>query len=99
MFAVPEVDDDTADSSPSVENKKLPTDLEGTPDTIISSPPPPTPPPSASSTTAAATTENDEKTSVKTEDSPSLSGKQHLSRLSNFQRNTIHICDQISDHV
>ncbi len=91
MLSVPEVDDDINASSSSVENAQPTIQSEVT----IESPSSPLLPPSSS--TSVSVTEKDEQTS--TESQPPSAGKQHISRLSQFQRNTIHVSDQISDHV
>lgn len=102
MFAVPEVDDDITASSTTtttVDNTKLSTQPEGTTEILSTVPSPPSPPPAPTSTSETPVT-NDETTPVKTEvQSSPASGRQHLSRISLFQRNTIHVCDQISDHM
>jgi len=95
MFAVPEVDDDNNPSPSSVENTKPILQSEITTESLPSSPPPPPP----SSSTPISIIEKEEKTSVTTEVAPSATTKQHLSRLSLFQRNTIHVCEQIPDHM
>ncbi len=94
MFAVPEVDDDNNPSPSSVENTKPLLQSEITTESLPSSPPPP-----PSSSTPISIIEKEEKTSVTTEVAPSATTKQHLSRLSLFQRNTIHVCEQIPDHM
>lgn len=98
MFAVPEVDDDIdASFSSSIENTKSSTQPEVTTESL------PSPPP-VSSPTLISTTEKEEKTSIKTQvlpppPPPPPASRQHLSRLGLFQRNTIHVCDQIPDYM
>ncbi|CAF3455329.1 unnamed protein product [Rotaria sp. Silwood1] len=108
MFAVPEVDDNI-DVSSSIEKPKLSTEPQTTTEPLVSSssislsepisttekeekipiktevspPPPPPPPPLLPSSSSSA----------------AETSKQHLSRLSLFHRNTIHVCDQIVDRV
>ncbi|CAF3889551.1 unnamed protein product [Rotaria sordida] len=93
MFAVPEVDNNI-DISSSIEKTKSSTESQTTTEPLIS----------LSSKTFSepiSTTEQQEKI-------PSLpsaaaatttTSNQHLSRLSLFHRNTIHVCDQIVDRV
>jgi len=95
MFAVPEVDDDIDASFSSVENTKSSTQPEVTTESLPSSPP-------ISSSTLISTTEKEEKTPIKTQvppPPPPPASRQHLSRLGLFQRNTIHVCDQIPDYM
>ncbi len=87
MFAVPEVDDNIDASSPTETIKPLSQQLE---ETMESLPSPPT---------SISTKEKEEKIQVTTQLPPTEASKQHISRLSHFQRNTIHLCDQIADHV
>jgi hypothetical protein len=92
MSAVPEVNDDMNASSTSVENTQPPTQPEVIVETLPSSPSQPL------TSTSATTIEKDDQTP--TESQPSATNnRQHISRLSQFQRNTIHVCDQVSDHV
>jgi hypothetical protein len=86
MFAVPEVDDDTAVTS-SLETTQPSIQSEITTETL------PSPPPSI------PTAEKEEKVPDTTQTPPASASKQHLSRLSLFHRNTIHVCDQIADRV
>lgn len=56
---------------------------------------------------AASEADEDIKPSVETPSPPVVSTttdvpsthRQHLSRLSQFQRNTVHLCDQIHEHA
>ena len=83
MLAVPEADDDMNASSPSLQNTQPTSQSEIIDQSLTSSPPPSTLP-------SAAPAEKDE--------APPTT-RQHTSRLSQFQRNTVHLCDQISEHV
>jgi hypothetical protein len=47
----------------------------------------------------AASASTVEKDPIKIQVPPAPTSKQHLSRLSLFHRNTIHVCDQINDRV
>ena len=89
MLVVPEVDDDMNASSSSIENTQPTNQSEIIDESLTSSPPP-------STLTSTAPAEKDESTP--TESQPPTT-RQHTSRLSQFQRNTIHLCDQISEHV
>jgi hypothetical protein len=93
MLVVPEVDDNINASSSSVENAQPTTQSEIIIESL-SSPLPPT-----LTSTSATETEKDEKTPTESQPPPPPTNRQHISRLSQFQRNTIHLCDQISDHV
>lgn len=95
MFAVPEVDDDIDASFSSIENTKSSTQSEIVTQPLTSPPPPP---PTLSST-PVSTTDKEEKTSITTQIQSPPGSRQHLSRLSHFQRNTIHICEQIPDNT
>ena len=92
MSAVPEVNDDMNAPSTSVENTQLTTQSEIIVETQ------PSPPTEPLTSTSATTIEKDDQTPTESESS-STNNRQHISRLSQFQRNTIHVCDQISDHV
>lgn len=86
------MDDDITTSSMTVDNSKLNTQSEETTE-ILSTVPSPPPPPPTSTSEVSVTDEQPEPSAA------AASGRQHLSRISLFQRNTIHVCDQISDHM
>ncbi|CAF2367129.1 unnamed protein product [Rotaria sp. Silwood2] len=99
MFTVPEVGDNI-DVSSSIEKTMSSTEPQTTTEPLHS--------PSLITPSQANTTiEKQEKIPIKTEVSPpppsssslAATSNQHLSRLSLFHRNTIHVCDHIVDRV
>lgn len=105
MSTVPETND-AIDASSSIENTKPAVEPEINIEGVVSSSSPTsTPAPAPTPSVPISVTENEDKASVKAElpsqppPPPPPTAKQHLSRLSLFHRNTIHVCDQIVDRV